>query len=280
MSGAIEPAPNEPGANDEPGANEPGARESGTDASGANGESEPGTSTSRSAAKSAPHSQTLSRGIRVLEILAESDQAMSIADVAAALGVHRSIAYRILRTLEDHGVVLRDAAGTMRLGPRMAALARGVARGLQTAALPELTNVANELGMTAFVAVLDREEVVTLVSVEPRQAPATVAQRPGTRHPLGRGAPGIAIQSLLTADQWAHLGTEARRDETAAARTRGFATSHDEVIPGLASVAVPLFVPGEAPAALAVVYLASGQSAAGIGARLVTAAASIAADLR
>jgi DNA-binding IclR family transcriptional regulator len=231
-------------------------------------------------ANGAPHSQTLSRGIRVLEILADSDQAMSIADVAAALGVHRSIAYRILRTLEDHGVVIRDAAGAVRLGPRMAALARGVARGLQTAALPELTSVANELGMTAFVTLLDRAEVVTLISVEPRQAHATVAQRPGTRHPLGRGAPGIAIQSLLTADHWARLGDEARRGEAAEVRTRGFATSHDEVIPGLASVAVPLSVPGEAPAALAVVYLGSGQSAAEIGARLVTAAAAIAADLR
>ncbi|HSP76511.1 MAG TPA: helix-turn-helix domain-containing protein [Cryobacterium sp.] len=222
----------------------------------------------------------MSRGIRVLEILAEADEPLTIADVAAALGVHRSIAYRILRTLEDHGVVIRDAAGAVRLGPRMAALARGVSRGLQTAALPELTSVANELGMTAFVAVLDRAEVVTLVSVEPRQAHATVAQRPGTRHPLGRGAPGIALQSLLTAAQWAHLGEDARRDEAAEVRTRGFATSHDEVIPGLASVAVPLVVPGEAPAALAVVYLGSGQSATEIGARLVTAAAAIAAALR
>ncbi|TFD07339.1 ArsR family transcriptional regulator [Cryobacterium sandaracinum] len=228
----------------------------------------------------APHSQTLSRGIRVLEILADADEALTIADVAAALGVHRSIAYRILRTLEDHGVVIRDAAGAVRLGPRMAALARGVSRGLQAAALPELTSVANELGMTAFVTVLDRAEVVTLVSVEPRQAHATVAQRPGTRHPLGRGAPGIAIQSLLTATQWVDLGEGARRGEAADVRARGFATSHDEVIPGLASVAVPLVVPGEAPAALAVVYLGTGQSDAAIGARLVTAAAVIAADLR
>ena len=228
----------------------------------------------------APHSQTLSRGIRVLEILADSDEAMTIAAVAAALGVHRSIAYRILRTLEDHGVVVRNAAGAVRLGPRMASLARGVSRGLQTAALPELTSVANELGMTAFVTVRDRDEVVTLVSVEPRQAHATVAQRPGTRHPLGRGAPGIAIQSLLASGQWADLGEATRRVEAAEVRTRGFATSHDEVIPGLASVAVPLVVPGEAPAALAVVYLGSGHGTAQIGARLVTAAAAIAADLR
>ena len=228
-----------------------------------------------------PHSQTLSRGIRVLEILAEGAGPMSIGELSAALGVHRSIAYRILRTLEDHGLVIRDAAGAVRLGPRMAALARAVSRDLQAAALPELTLIANELGMTAFVAVLDRHEVVTLVSVEPRQAHATVAQRPGTRHPLSVGAPGIAIQSCLTPQQWAALGRdEAPRGEAVDVRARGFATSHDEVIPGLSSIAVPLVVPGEAPAAVAVVYIASTRPAAEVGARLALAAAAIAGDLR
>ncbi len=236
---------------------------------------------SQAGASAAPHSQTLSRGIRVLEILADADSPLTIAEVAAALGVHRSIAYRILRTLEDHGVVVRNAAGAVRLGPRMAALARGVSRDLQAAALPELTSVANELGMTAFIAVLDRVEVVTLVSVEPRQAHATVAQRPGTRHPLAAGAPGIAIQSLVSPAQWAKLGGDAgRREEASAIGAQGFATSHDEVIPGLASVAVPLSVPGEPPAALAVVYLAGAGEAAELGARLGLAAEAIAARMR
>jgi DNA-binding IclR family transcriptional regulator len=237
--------------------------------------------TSQAGASVPPHSQTLSRGIRVLEILAEADSPLTIAEVASALGVHRSIAYRILRTLEDHGVVVRDAAGAVRLGPRMAALARGVSRDLQSAALPELTSVANELGMTAFVAVLDRFEVVTLVSVEPRRAHATVAQRPGTRHPLSIGAPGIAIQSLLSKTQWAELGGDAdSRAEAAFGGGNGFAMSHDEVIPGLASVAVPLSVPGEPPAAVAVVYLAGARQAADLGARLSLAAAAISAGMR
>ncbi|MFF1571936.1 IclR family transcriptional regulator [Leifsonia sp. NPDC058292] len=226
-----------------------------------------------------PHSQTLSRGIRVLEILAESDEPMTIAAVSAALGVHRSIAYRILRTLESHGLVVRDAAGSMQLGPRMAALARSVSRDLQAAALPALTALANDLTMTAFLAVLDRHEVVTLVSVEPTHAHAAVAQRPGTRHPLASGAPGIAIQSVLTESQWQALGDEHPRAEAADARRQGYATSHDEVIPGLASVAVPLVLPGQPPAAIAVVYVAGGREVAPIGARLADAVAAVRAEL-
>lgn len=233
-----------------------------------------------SAEQSAPHSQTLSRGIRVLEILAEAEEPMTIAALSAALGVHRSIAYRILRTLEDHGLVVRDTAGAVQLGPRMATLARAVSRDLQSASLPQLTAIANDLSMTAFIAVLDRHDVVTLVSVEPSHAHATVVQRPGTRHPLASGAPGIAIQSALTELQWRALPDEHPRDEAAEARARGYATSHDEVIPGLASVAVPLALPDRTPAAVAVVFLANGRDVAAVAERLREAARAIAGELR
>jgi len=242
--------------------------------------SDSGSSPGRDAASSGPpHSQTLSRGIRVLEILAETDSPMTIARLSEELGVHRSIAYRILRTLEDHGLVVRNAAGAAQLGPRLAALARSVSRDLQAAALPALTAVANDLMMTAFLTVLDRHEVVTLVSVEPVHAHAAVAQRPGTRHQLASGAPGIAIQSVLTVAEWVALHGEHARVEIDDVRRHGYATSHDEVIPGLASVAVPLRLPGQPPAALAVVFVREERDAAPIGARLTEAAAAIARAL-
>lgn len=229
---------------------------------------------------SAPPLQTLSRGIRMLELLADAGEPLTIPAIASRLGLHRSIAYRILRTLEEHGLVVRDAAGAVELGPRMATLARAVSRDLQSAALPQLTAVANELTMTAFLAVLDRHDVVTLVTVEPAHAHATVAQRPGTRHPLASGAPGIAIQSVLSEEQWRALPGEHPREEAESARARGYATSHDEVIAGLASIAVPLKAHGQPPAALAVVYVSTGLDAPTIADRLRAAASAIESDLR
>lgn len=229
---------------------------------------------------SAPPLQTLSRGIRMLELLADAGEPLTIPAIASRLGLHRSIAYRILRTLEEHGLVVRDAAGAVELGPRMATLARAVSRDLQSAALPQLTAVANDLTMTAFLAVLDRHDVVTLVTVEPAHAHATVAQRPGTRHPLASGAPGIAIQSVLSEEQWRALPGEHPREEAESARARGYATSHDEVIAGLASIAVPLKAHGQPPAALAVVYVSTGLDAPTIADRLRAAASVIESDLR
>ncbi len=206
-------------------------------------------------------SQTLSRGLTALELLAEADKPLTIGELSARLHLHRSITYRMVRTLEDHGLVVRTNNGELELGPRLAALARNVSRDLQSAALPELAGVANELGMTAFVAVLDSgaDEVVTLASVEPRHAAAAVAQRPGHRHSLSQGAPGRAIHRQL-------------QRETPAVR---YETSHDEVIAGLSSIAVPLAIPGQQPAAVAVVYLTRPTEVEAIATRLHSAARAI-----
>lgn len=217
-------------------------------------------------AANATASQTLSRGLTALEVLADAEGTLTIAELSKRLGLHRSITYRIVRTLEDHGLVVRNASGELELGARLAALARGVARDLQAAALPELTSVANELGMTAFIVILDSDETdaVTLASVEPRHAAAAVAQRPGSRHPISRGAPGRAIEALLAREH----------------PVGHFETSTDEVITGLSSIAVPLAVPGYRPASVAVVYLTQPVDAVAIAARLERAAAVIRDELR
>ena len=215
-----------------------------------------------------PASQTLSRGIRILEILADAGGPLAIDEVAAELGVHRSIAYRLLRTLDDHGLVVRDAGGGVSLGARMAALAAGVAHDLQAEALPELTAVANELGMTCFLAVLDGEDCITLASVEPRHAIASVAQRPGARHPVTVGAPGKAILAQLAAAEWPSGASAELRRDVELTRERGYGTSHDEVIPTVQSVAAPLVLRGRRPAAIAVVHVATDLDAAAIATRL------------
>ncbi|PRB09433.1 IclR family transcriptional regulator [Microbacterium sp. MYb62] len=224
---------------------------------------------------SASASQTLSRGIRILEVLADARGPLSIDEIATRLGVHRSIAYRLLRTLEDHGLVTRDAAGAVSLGARMAALAAGVAHDLQAEALPELTAIANELGMTCFLAVLDGAECITLASVEPRHAVASVAQRPGARHPVTVGAPGKAILAQLPMTEWPEEQPASLAADVDATRTRGYATSHDEVIPTVQSVAAPLGLRGQHPAAIAVVHVATDLDDSQIAARLQRSASVI-----
>lgn len=227
----------------------------------------------RTTTPATPHLQTLDRGIRLLEVLAEAPAPLAIGQLADSLGLHRSIIYRILRTLEAHHLVHRRPDGLCELGLGLSTLARNVSRSLQTAALPELATVANAAGMTCFLVVPDGNECVTLVSVEPKHSAATVVQRPGTRHPLDRGAPGLALLAMRPP---AH----GERKEVMEARREGYAHSHSEVIPGLSSLAVP--IPADSDdhdAAICVVYVTSDVDVAGIVARLRSAAERVAAEL-
>lgn len=221
-----------------------------------------------------PQSQTLDRGLRILEHLAEAGGPQPVMDIAQAIGLHRSIAYRLLRTLEDHQLVDRDPAGRYGPGLGLAALARGVRKDLQTAALPHLNDLVARLGMTAFLVVRAGDEAVTVTSLEPQTSSAHVAYRPGIRHPVGRGAPGLALLIPEPAQPQ-------DRPELTKARALGWASSRGEVIPGFRSVAAPVLShDGRVRGALAVVFVDDAVDTAEVGRALVTAAAQVALRLR
>lgn len=220
----------------------------------------------------AVYSQTLDRGVRALQVLADAGHALSIQQVADSLGVHRSIAYRILRTLQAHRLVERDDRNRYAPGVGLAALARMVRPALQNAALPELADVADEVGMTTFLVVPDQGEAVTVASVEPRHSHVHVAYRPGIRHGIDRGAPGIALLA-------AGAPQPGERREVAAARARGWASSFEEVLAGMRSIATPVTRQGAVLAAVAVVYVDSGIDTKRVAARLMAGARAIEAEL-
>lgn len=220
----------------------------------------------------APHSQTLDRGLRVLEVLADAEVPLTSTQLAGALAVHRSIVYRILRTLEDHRLVGRGPDGHWEPGIGLAVLARGVSRSLHAAATPELADLANELGMTAFLAVADRDECLTVLAVEPRHSQAHVSYRPGGRHRLDRGGPGIALLA-------GGPPRPGERAEVTSARRAGYALTTGEVIPGMSSVAAPVVTGRGVVASVAVVYAAGQVAPDHISERVRRAAARIAAEL-
>jgi DNA-binding IclR family transcriptional regulator len=215
-------------------------------------------------------SQTLDRGLAMLESIAWAAAPPTIDELAEVHGVHRSIAYRIVRTLEARRLVRRDTSGRCHAGVRLASLARGVRAPLLTAAVPALTGLANELGMTSFLVVRDGDEAVTIESIEPHTSEIHLAYRPGIRHPVELGAPGLA---LLAGSPL----VDGERADVALARRRGWAVSAGEVVPGLASVAAPIDDgTGSAAGAVAVVHLAAAVvDTDAVGRRVAAAALSI-----
>jgi len=181
----------------------------------------------------APGAQTLARGLRALELVAVARDGASIQEIAAELDVHRSIASRILSTLADARLVARSADGRYRTGAGLAALAAGVHGTLRATAEPFMRELAVELNATISLLVIEGDEAVALAVIEPPSSGYVLSFRAGARHPLGRGASGVA---LLAASP--RLPGEA--EKVTIARDRGYAATFGEVEPGAYGVAVPL----------------------------------------
>jgi DNA-binding IclR family transcriptional regulator len=206
-------------------------------------------------------SKTLDRGLRALEELADAPTGLTVTELADHLGVNRTIVYRLLATLELHGLARRDAAGRARLGIGVLALARRVQPLLRDAAAIPLRRLAEEVGATAHLTVVDGTEALAVAVVEPTWTDYHVAYRVGSRHALDRGAAGRAIVAY--------------RDNG----TKTYIVTQGELQSGAFGIAAPLVdVPG-IEASVGVISFGELDPAR-TGPRIVRAAAEVAKALR
>jgi DNA-binding IclR family transcriptional regulator len=151
-------------------------------------------------------SQTLDRGLRVLRVLADSAEGLTVTELSHRLDVNRTVVHRLVSTLEQHGLVRRDARSRLFVGLGVLHLASGVQPLLRDLAMPVLRRLAESLGSTAHLTVADGDEALALAVVEPTWTDFHVAYRVGARHPLTQGAAGKAI-GLLDAGEDAYAVT-------------------------------------------------------------------------
>jgi DNA-binding IclR family transcriptional regulator len=120
--------------------------------------------------------QTVDRALSILPLLAEGPA--DLETVAGHLGVHKSTALRLLRTLHAHGLVHRQPDQRYRLGVRLFSLAhRAVERlDLREIAHPHLLALNQECGHTVHLAVRQDGEVIHLDQVAGRHPVRTYAR--------------------------------------------------------------------------------------------------------
>jgi len=80
-----------------------------------------------SRANGAPGSQTLARGLAALQLVASSRTGLTAQQVADDIGVHRTIAYRLLTTLAQYRMVAKGEDGRYRPAAALAVLSYGKA---------------------------------------------------------------------------------------------------------------------------------------------------------
>ena len=195
--------------------------------------------------------QGLDRGLAALDFVSQNPAGVTVADVAAHLGVDRAIAYRIVATLEARALVTQGRNKRLRLGAGVIALAGRFSSQLIQAAEPSLQDLADEVGAPAFLTVAHGEdECVPVLEADPKvgQGPVRVGYRIGLRYPLDKGASGIAILALA----------EPRPGDSAAvkeARELGYSHTAGELQRGAVGIAVGFEAPGPLRASVGIVTM-------------------------
>lgn len=199
--------------------------------------------------------EALARGLDVLACFDADHRTMSLSEVAAAAGLARPTARRLLLTLEELGFV-RSAAGTFALTPKVLTLGMAYvgSLGLWDIARPHLEELVAGTGESSSMAQLDGSDIVYVARVA---VPKIIALRVeiGTRFPAVQTSQGKVLLAALSADELGaalaapsraglppYLGRppEQLHRELTEIRARGWALADEELAPGVRSVAVPV----------------------------------------
>jgi len=171
-------------------------------------------------------SQTLARGLSALQAVSSSPLGLTAQQVADHVGVHRTIAYRLLTTLSQARYVVKGEDGKYRPAAALAVLGASFDNNLRALSVPTLRTLADDLGATVFLLIALAVIVPTLVFYQ-------LSFHEGSRYPLDRGAAGIALLASMPP-------RPGERDLVPLTREQGWVITHGEIEPDTYGLAVPV----------------------------------------
>jgi len=205
-------------------------------------------------------SATALKALRVLETVAVSSQPLSLSDIATALALDKSTAYRMLNTLVDAGFVLRDEISKRySLSYKVVALSRNLLAENETSRVSRqiLEGLTAVTGETVHLSVLDGHQTVLIQKVKGTQLVA-VDFEIGDRsllHCTSIGKALLAFQDVRVIEEVIAAGLpalasntitdpDAFRQELHRIRSQGYALDDHELSDNMRCIAAPIFEQG------------------------------------
>ena len=195
-----------------------------------------------------------SRFLAMLRVFNEAASAWSVPDMADALGVPASTAYRTVRDLVAAGFLEAAHDGAYRLGPAFIEYDRllRISDPLVHAGAGALRDVVMQAHMpcVALLSRLYNDQVMCMADEAARETAFRSSYERGKPMPLTQGATSKVILAQLPSRQLNRLigapkaapGNEALRRELVEIRRRGYCATASEIDAGLAGIAAPVIV--------------------------------------
>lgn len=199
--------------------------------------------------------EAIARGFDVVKAFQPGSPVMTLSEVAAATGLARPTARRILLTLETLGYV-RSLTGGFSLTPRVLELGLTYvqAMALWDVARPHMKGLVSRTKESSSIAQLDGSDIVYVARVAVPKI-ITLGVSIGTRFPAPQTSLGKVLLAGLEAEeldrvlaQPSRAGVTPRwqpdRDELESVlrdvRAKGWALTDEQLAPGIRSIAAPL----------------------------------------
>lgn len=177
--------------------------------------------------------QTLERGLQALEVIAQQQGQLTVAKLALALDLNRTIAYRIVKTLQAQGYVEQDGRDGLSVGAKILHLYEQFEQKLPYNSQALLDQLSLQTNASTALVMADQAECVVVKTAAQNTAVLQVTYRLGTRHPMGLAAAGVAVMSTFAPQADDPI-------EVIEARRLGYAHSENVLQPGAIGLFVPL----------------------------------------
>lgn len=199
---------------------------------------------------------SVSKAIRLLDILTERGQSVSLTELYQQTGWPKSTIHGLLSTMRESGLIEQTPNGRYWLGIHLFEYGCAVSNSwdINTIAKPFMRRVCNELGESVFLSVMDRAAVVTLAEEE-SHASLRVVSEVGARLPIHCTSQGklflanvsqaecrriLNLSELKAYTPHTLTAPEQFTQEIIRIREQGYAVENGEYKVGLRSVSAPV----------------------------------------
>lgn len=202
--------------------------------------------------------QSVDRALCILEIIAESDDGLTLAQLSEEIGLPKSTVHGLVSTLRDHKFVRQaEDDGRYLMGIQLFEMGTKLARSwdIRDAAKPAMRWLSKEFGETVHLGSEDNGEVLYLDKIA-ADSLVNIVSDIGARLPMHCSGIGkallahksesevkryIAYKGLMPLTGRTITDPDKLIEELAKVREQGFALDDGEIMEGLRCVGVPIY---------------------------------------
>jgi DNA-binding IclR family transcriptional regulator len=214
--------------------------------------------------------QSVARACQLLEHLASCEAPQSALQVSRAMGIERTAAHRLLRTLAETGMASNDGNGSYSIGSRALTVGLSFIEHMQVrrVALPYMMDLSfdyTERPWSIVLAIFDGRDILLVERLWNPRTPLDSLIEIGGRMPVDRTAAGWAyLAQISEVEAIAIVGAKRYAEiEPRLAQTRadgGVAFAHAELQPGIDALSAPILDATGRPVAVLIVGGADFES--------------------